>query len=94
MNCIGEINVAQKAWILWKKLNELQNLLWEMYCQEFRNMQKLKDDIGALSEYLFEKYNDFFDNFYLKECDYDTIDKYSVTCALMSESELVVIQNS
>lgn len=94
MNCIDEMTEAQKAWILWKKLNELQNLRWEMYCQEFRNMQKLEDDIGALTEYLFEKYNDFFDNFYLKECDYDAVDKGSVHCALMSESELVVIQNS
>ena len=39
MNCIDEMTEAQKAWILWKKLNELQSLLWDMYYQEFRNIQ-------------------------------------------------------
>lgn len=36
MNCIGELTNAQKTWILWKKLNELQNLLQEIYVKEFR----------------------------------------------------------
>jgi hypothetical protein len=40
MNCIDEMTEAQKAWILWKKLNELQNLLWEMYYREFKDMEK------------------------------------------------------
>jgi hypothetical protein len=31
--------------------------------------QELEDAIGALSEYLFGKYNDIFDAFYLAECD-------------------------
>ena len=44
MNCIDEMTDAQKAWILWKKLNELQSLLWEMYDHEFRDMQK-RDDL-------------------------------------------------
>jgi hypothetical protein len=45
MNCIDEMTEAQKAWILWKKLNELQNLLWEMYYHEFRNMQNRDDPL-------------------------------------------------
>jgi hypothetical protein len=40
MNCIDEMTETQKAWILWKKLNELQNLLWEMYYREFKDMEK------------------------------------------------------
>lgn len=48
MNCIDEMTEAQKAWILWKKLNELQSLLWEMYYQEFRNLQK-RDDVLTIN---------------------------------------------
>jgi hypothetical protein len=40
MQTIDEMTDAQKAWILWKKLNELQNLLWEIYYHEFKDMQK------------------------------------------------------
>lgn len=40
MQTIDEMTDAQKAWILWKKLNELQNLLWEMYYNEFKIMKK------------------------------------------------------
>ena len=35
---------------------------------------------GAMSEYLFEKYNDVFDVFYLKEYDQDDIDKSCSNC--------------
>jgi len=45
MKCIDEMTEAQKSWILWKKLNELQSLLWEMYYHEFRNMQIREDSI-------------------------------------------------
>ena len=31
--------------------------------------QELEDDIDALSDYLFEKYDDIFGVFYLEECD-------------------------
>jgi hypothetical protein len=40
MQTIDEMTDAQKAWILWKKLSELQNLLWEMYYHEFKDMEK------------------------------------------------------
>jgi hypothetical protein len=40
MHTIDEMTDAQKAWILWKKLSELQNLLWEMYYLEFKDMEK------------------------------------------------------
>jgi hypothetical protein len=48
MNCIDEMTDAQKAWILWKKLNELQSLLWEIYYHEFKNMQK-RDDLLTIN---------------------------------------------
>lgn len=40
MQTIDEMTDAQKAWVLWKKLSEFQNLLWEMYYHEFKNMEK------------------------------------------------------
>jgi len=40
MQTIDEMTDAQKAWILWKKLSELQNLLWEIYYYEFKDMEK------------------------------------------------------
>jgi hypothetical protein len=36
--------------------------------------QELDDDISALAEYLFEKYNDAFEVFYLEECDSLVVD--------------------
>jgi len=56
--------------------------------------QQLEDAIDALSEYLFEKYNDIFDVFYLEECANDDINKCYSDCALMDEYENEVIQNS
>jgi hypothetical protein len=55
--------------------------------------RELEDDIGALSDYLFEKYNDVFDVFYLNECDDNFVDKSCVNYALINESENEVIQN-
>ena len=56
--------------------------------------QLLEDGIGAFSEYLFGKYNDFFDIFYVIECDKDIFDKSCINCTLMNGSELEAIQNS
>ena len=55
--------------------------------------QELEDDIGALSEYLFEKYSDIFDVFYIEKCNDDDIDKSCINCALMDVSENEIIQN-
>jgi hypothetical protein len=58
--------------------------------------QELEDDIDALSDYLFEKYQDIFDVFYLKERDDEDIDKHhrNRNCVLMAEYENEVTQNS
>jgi hypothetical protein len=45
MQTIDEMTDAQKAWILWKKLSELQNLLWEIYYQEFKDLVKQYDSL-------------------------------------------------
>lgn len=55
--------------------------------------QELEDDIDALSDYLFEKYNDAFNVFYLKECDEYAIDKKYSNFALIDESGNEVTQN-
>lgn len=55
--------------------------------------QELEDDIDELSDYLFEKYNDAFNVFYLKECDEHAIDKKYSNFALIDESGNVVTQN-
>lgn len=55
--------------------------------------QKLEDDISALSEYLFEKYNDDFDMFYLEECDSHVIDMSYSNCAITDEYGNEVTQN-
>jgi len=68
-----------------------------MECNQFPQYpQELEDDIGVLSEYLFEKYNDIFDVFYLEECANDDIDKYhrNRNCVLMAEYENEVTHNS
>lgn len=56
--------------------------------------QQLEDAIDALSEYLFEKYNDIFDVFYLEECANDDIDKSRSDRVLMDDYKDEVAQNS
>lgn len=41
--------------------------------------QELEDDIDVLCEYLFEKYNDAFNGFYLEECAGHAIGKGNTT---------------
>jgi hypothetical protein len=43
MKTIDEMTDAQRAWILWKKLSELQNLLGEIYHFEFTLLKKRED---------------------------------------------------
>jgi len=55
-------------------------------CNQFPQYpQELEDDISVLSEYLFEKYNDIFDVFYLEECDEHAIDKSYSKSALVDD---------
>jgi hypothetical protein len=54
--------------------------------------QELENDIGTLSEYLFEKYNDIFDVFYLEECDKNTFDKSYSKCDLVDEYEMRLLK--
>jgi hypothetical protein len=39
MLTIDEMTDAQKAWVLWKKLKEIQSLLWELYHSEFMALE-------------------------------------------------------
>jgi hypothetical protein len=50
-----------------------------------RYPQELEDNISALSEYLFEKYNDAFDIFYFEECDNHVIDMSYSNCVITDE---------
>jgi hypothetical protein len=56
--------------------------------------QELEDDIGALSDYLFEKHYDVFDIFYLEECVNDDINMSHSNCTLIDDFENKVIQSS
>ena len=38
MKTIDEITEAEKAWLVWRKLAELNSLLWETYYLEFREL--------------------------------------------------------
>jgi len=40
MESIDEMTDVQKAWLLCKKLKDLQNLLWEIYHIEFRKLEE------------------------------------------------------
>jgi hypothetical protein len=43
MTPIDEMTAAERAWVLFKKINELHNLLWDCYYEEFlRFQQQLK----------------------------------------------------
>lgn len=44
---LDEMNETQKAWLVCKKLKEMQNLLWEMYCEEFCKLQE-RDDMLSI----------------------------------------------
>jgi len=53
--------------------------------------QELEDNIDALSDYLFEKYQDVFDAFYLEECANDDVDKHCSDCTLADENKVTQI---
>jgi hypothetical protein len=50
--------------------------------------RELEDNIDALSDYLFEKYLDVFDVFYLKECANDDVDKHYSDSTLVDENKI------
>jgi hypothetical protein len=35
MKTTAEITTAKNAWLIWKKIADLDALLWNLYCDEF-----------------------------------------------------------
>ena len=52
MKSIEDQIEIRKAWQLWKKINELQDLLWESFWQEFLALEKKEKELEAFEKKL------------------------------------------